>query len=265
MSNGPVWVEHLADMLGKVLTTPRNLLICGGNVPINKSNPIVSKMVELAGGANGRIAVIPTAERSNGNLEAWTSAGIGSAFNFHAADRKEANSSEFYSQLDNATAVWIEGGSQGELEDRYIGTATEIALYRFLERGGVIGGTSAGAAIQTRLMRRHSSNGEPIEGTGFDFLFGAYVDQHFWQKNRQGLLVQMLANNPGYLGIGIDENTGLLVEGRRLTALADPSQSGHHSVNIYLYSRTDPMQPDYVMNSGDKMDLVNLLNELKIK
>jgi cyanophycinase-like exopeptidase len=73
----------------------------------------------------------------------------------------------------------------------------------------------------------------------------------------------MLANNPGYLGIGIDENTGLLVEGRSLTAIADPSQSGHHSVNIYLSSQTDPIQPDYVMNNGDKMDLVNLLNELK--
>jgi cyanophycinase len=222
-------------------------------------------MVELAGGATGRIAVIPTAGRLNGNLEAWTSMGIGSAFNLHAADRNEANSSEFYSQLDNATAAWIEGGSQSELEDRYVGTATELALYRFLERGGAIGGTSAGAAIQTRLMRRTSSNGESVEGRGFDFLFGAYVDQHFWQRNRQGLLIQMLANNPGYLGIGIDENTGLLVEGRSLTAIADPSQSGHHSVNIYLSSQTDPIQPDYVMNNGDKMDLVNLLNELKIR
>jgi cyanophycinase len=215
---------------------------------------------------NGRMAVIPTAAGSNAyNLDVWTEAGIGQVFHLHANDRDEANSSAFYSQLDDCTAVWFEGGSQRILEERYVRTATEEAFYRLLQRGGAIGGTSAGAAIQSKLMRRTSSGGQAIEGTGFDFLFGSYIDQHFWQRNRQPFAQQMLANNPGYLAFGIDENTALVVEGQKLTAISDPSQSGHHSVNIYLSSQTDPMNPDYVMNNGDTLDLVHLLNELKTR
>jgi cyanophycinase len=262
----PYSIDDIPDgnpFVEQVLNTPRKLLIVGGNTPLESNNPIVQKMAELAGGANGKLAVIPTAYGDAGDLQAWLDAGVGEVINFHAADRTEADSPAFYGQLDDVTAVWIEGGSQTDLMERYVGTATEQALHSLLERGGTVGGTSAGAAIQSRLMRRTSSSGVPVEGIGFDFLFGSYVDQHFWQRSRQDLLIQMLENNPGYLAIGIDENTGLLVEGRTLTAINTPSQSGHHSVNVYLSSQTNPMQPDYEMQNGDTLDLIDLLNQVE--
>jgi len=96
----------------------------------------------------------------------------------HTRSRDKANTTEFVAPLRHATAVWFEGGQQSRLAAAYVGTEVERELYAMSDRGGVIGGTSAGAAIMSRVMVE-GGNPEPRMGTGLDLLPGTIVDQHF--------------------------------------------------------------------------------------
>ena len=200
-------------------TKPKNddtrkgaLLICGGGaLPLS----VKKKFVELAGGKNGKLVVIPTAsertsEKALGErTEFWTDAGIGMAKILHTRDRKVANSSTFVSELEDATAVWISGGQQSRLASAYQGTATEKALLDLVQRGGIVGGTSAGAAIQTRVMIQ-SGNPNPVISKGMDLLPNAIVDQHFLKRNRFNRLLTAVRQHPDRTGVGISESTALL-------------------------------------------------------
>jgi cyanophycinase len=138
----------------------------------------------------------------------------------HTRSREEANAPEFLRPLEEATGVWLAGGNQSRLAASYVDTEVERALKDLLERGGVIGGTSAGAAIMTRIM---ITGGRSLatQGRGFDLLPGSVVDQHFLKRNRLGRLLGLLAEHPRLVGFGIDEGTALVFQGDRLSVLGD--------------------------------------------
>jgi cyanophycinase-like exopeptidase len=140
------------------------LLITGGATQA----PDYQRFIEMAGGKNARIVVIPTASvtkpTDQGTLQTQFCTGPKSPFAavpcavIHTTDRTVANSAEFVAPLTTATGVWIEGGRHWRLTDAYLDTRTLKELFKVLDRGGAIGGGSAGATVQGSYMVRGSSN-----------------------------------------------------------------------------------------------------------
>lgn len=197
------------------------LLVGGGSLP----DDVVKRFVELAGGRSARLVVIPTAsERADAPdaaqryLPTWLERGVGHAVLLHTRDREEADREDFTAPLRDATAVWIGGGAQGRIADAYAGTRVESELLALLARGGVVGGTSAGAACASPMMIVRGR--DPAEtGRGLDLLRGVVVDQHFAQRERQARLADVLVRHPGLFGIGIDESTAIEVHERTVRVL----------------------------------------------
>ncbi len=201
------------------------LVIVGGG---GSTPAIWDRFMELAGGDSAVIVYFPTASAGdidttdNSSLRTWRERNPKSAVIMHTRSRDTANTEAFVAPLRRATGVWFGGGVQSRITDAYLGTKTEEALHDVLRRGGVIGGTSAGAAIMTEVMITGSVSRPdttvPMEATldrGFGFLPSAVADQHFTQRRRQPRLVGVIRKHPGLVGFGIDEATALIVHGRR--------------------------------------------------
>eukprot|EP00479_Gromia_sphaerica_P004531 TRINITY_DN15326_c0_g1_i2.p1 TRINITY_DN15326_c0_g1~~TRINITY_DN15326_c0_g1_i2.p1 ORF type:complete len:203 (-),score=31.98 TRINITY_DN15326_c0_g1_i2:128-736(-) len=125
-----------------------------------------------------------------------------------------ANSQAFYDPITKADLIWIGGGRQWRCADSYLRTGTLVAMHDLLKRGGVVGGTSAGASIQSDYLVRGDRKGNrKVIGDhleGFGFLQNIGIDQHVVQKNRHRDLTQFVKAYPYVLGIAIDENTGIV-------------------------------------------------------
>lgn len=173
------------------------IIACGGNI----TSPAIYK--EFMRRTDGHIAVITTASPSNKvNEDMWRAFG---ATHVYVIDGPEEIPPD-------ATGVWIMGGDQALLEAAYVGGPTERALHRIVADGGVVAGTSAGAAILSRVMIRGDKNGGPDIGSGLSLLPWYIIDQHFTQRNRIGRLRAACKRFPRLTGAGIDENTALIVE-----------------------------------------------------
>jgi cyanophycinase len=201
------------------------LVICGGGM---LPDSVRSRFVELAGGPRARIVVIPTAHQIadgpsvNTVLDPWKDKGAASVEFVHTRSRERANDPDFVRPLTEATGVWFGGGRQSYITDAYLGTEVERQLKALLDRGGVIGGTSAGAAVMTRVMITQGRTTADV-GQGFDFFPGAVVDQHFLRRNRLSRLLSVLTDHPDLIGLGIDERTALVVNvrSRLLSVIGD--------------------------------------------
>lgn len=194
-----------------------SLVICGGG-PMAEG--VLDHFAQLAGADAGYLVVIPTAGSDSTAedvarlTERWKSRGLGEVVVLHTRDREIADSIEFVEPLKLATGVWIGGGKQSQLAQSYVGTATETEILNVFDRGGVIGGTSAGAAIQSRVMIQ-SGNPIPVVRQGLDLLPDAIIDQHFLRRNRFNRLLSAVDQHPGKLGIGIDEGTAIVYRNGR--------------------------------------------------
>jgi cyanophycinase len=180
----------------------------------------------------------------------WKNADIASFDVLHTDSPKEADTRKFVETLNRATGVWIGGGSQSRLTYRYGDTLVEKALRGVLERGGVVGGTSAGAAVMSEVMIRYGVTSDPAVGHGFGFLQDAIVDQHFTQRNREKRLVGVLENHPGMVGLGIDEGTALIVTGNHLHVL------GSGRVAVFIGPNGKPASTVYRLSGKEEADLV---------
>jgi cyanophycinase len=186
----------------------------------------------------------------------------------YTLSRKEADTHDFYEQIDSADAVFISGGNQSFLTDAFLGTETLEALRRLLDRGGVIGGSSAGAQVQSSFMTRGDYNRRIILGdkrhqVGFGFVQNAAFDVHVEERDRQKDLLRLFRakksqlqiknlDTLGILGIGIDQGTAITVvknsfrvSGRGVVYIFDPHQWGD-----------DPKTWDYYeLKSGTFFDM----------
>jgi cyanophycinase len=158
--------------------------------------------------------------------------------------------------LKKAKGIWFGGGRQWRFVDAYAGTKAEEAFREVLKRGGVIGGSSAGATIQGEYLCRGSPLGNlemMCEGyeRGMAFLPGVAIDQHFSQRKRFADMTAMMKAYPQYLGIGIDEATALIVQGHVAEIMGKNK--------VQFYDRKKPVEdgkPDYeVVRPGGKYDL----------
>ena len=223
-----------------------SLVICGGS---DMPQAAWDRFMELAGVEDARLVIIPTAKARADNydpeqyLADWRARNPASVVMLHTRSPETANDPDFVAPLKQATGVWFEGGSQSLIADAYLGTLVEKELYGVLERGGVIGGTSAGAAIQSRVM---IAGGDSVArvGQGFDFLPGAVIDQHFLARERQERLIGVLKDRPHLVGFGIDEDTALIVyQGRRLDIVGESCVTAYVAGNDYAPWREEKLEP----------------------
>ncbi|MBA4020554.1 MAG: cyanophycinase [Pirellula sp.] len=200
------------------------LFLCGGG---KLPETLYDEFSKLAGGEQGRLVVITTASvmadtvQEHLLLDRWTARRFRSITRLHTRSRDVAADPAFTRALREATAVWITGGEQRRLLNSYAGTPVADELHRLLARGGVIGGTSAGMALIGDVAIVEEYITYPRLDAGFGFVNGVIFDQHFSERRRQGRLAKAVAQNPGFVGIGVDERTALLVQGRELKVLGE--------------------------------------------
>jgi len=203
-----------------------SLVIVGGNM---QDPAIVERFLALAGGKDAPIVVIPTADGATAydafwpGLRQFKEAGATRLTVLHTNERAEADSEAFVQPIREARGVWFGGGRQWRLADSYLNTRTHRELEALLARGGVIGGSSAGATIQgSYLARGDTKNNTTMMGdheVGLGFIKNVAIDQHLLRRNRQFDLIEVIEARPELLGIGIDENTAIIVRGNQFEVM----------------------------------------------
>lgn len=235
------------------------LVIAGGGGNIEA---ILKRFVDLAGGPTAPIVVILTASGAQTYDQYHRSArwfrevaGVEDVTVLHTNDRAEANSEVFVEPIHRARGVWFSGGRQWRLADSYLATRTQVELEALLERGGVVGGSSAGATIQGSYLARGDTAGNvEMMGDheeGFGFLKNVAIDQHLLARNRQFDLIEIVDARPELLGIGLDENTAIIVSGDRFEVVGEGYVAIYdHGVRLRNNGRF------YLLSPGDRFDLV---------
>lgn len=235
------------------VTGPVNgtLLIAGGG---KLSDTILMHFINVAGGKKAPIVVIPTAlglpVYADKEGDFLRKLGAENVKVLHTNDKLIANTDTFANQIREAKGVWFTGGRQWRLVDAYEGTKAEKACWEVLENNGVIGGTSAGATIQgDYLIRGDTKNNEILMGDhekGFGFLKNVIIDQHVLARNRAFDLPKVLEKLPSYLGIGLDENTAIVVKNDIFRVIGE-------SYVLMYDKRTE--NPFYLLKKGEQYDL----------
>jgi len=240
------------------------LVIIGGNMSENFGVP--QKFIQLAGGPNKKFVIIPT---NNGNkgadgkpviykeetvLAPWKKRGLTNVVMLHTWDPKVADTEEFVKPLLDADAVWFDGGRQWNAVDSYMGTRALKEFWNVLSRGGVIAGSSAGATIQSDYLVRGDTKGadvmmteEPNHQHGFAFLKHSAIDQHINTRNRWDDLIPVIKKYPQYLGIGLSEDTAIVVTGDTFEVIGRWKVTVHD--NTHAYQPWD--KPYDLLNVGD--------------
>jgi cyanophycinase len=221
------------------------VIVGGGGMP----RGLMGRFVELAGGnEKARLVYVPCLEeddagRDQGTVEGWRKMGVKHATSIHTKDRRRANDDdEFLAPLKEATGIWFGGGRQWNLADSYYGTQAHRLMKEVLHRGGVIGGSSAGASIQARYLARATPIGNTrimapgYERGGLGFIGGVAIDQHFSQRGRQKDMTELMGRHPQLLGIGLDEATAIIVHKSK----ADVTGNGR----VFFYDSRRPVVPD---------------------
>ncbi|AUD00408.1 cyanophycinase [Spirosoma pollinicola] len=245
-----------------------SLVIVGGG---NMGSEIWDRFVELAGGpAAASIVIIPTAgEDSSADSapreeEKLLSLGVKDITILHTRDPKVANQESFVAPLRKATGVWFVGGRHWRLADSYLNTLAHKEFNAVLSRGGVIGGTSAGATVLGSFMVRGDTKGNSImigdHTQGLDFIHNVTIDQHFLRRNRQFDLVDVIKTRPELLGVAIDEGTAIVVQQNTFEVIGASYVGIYEAGQIanstkYPSGQNSTGGPFYFLSKGQKFDL----------
>jgi len=240
------------------------LVIQGGGSA--EGTGIVETFINKAGGLGAKIVVIPTAggnKAQDGSIRVynpeqvlapWKKKGLTNVWMLHTHDPKVADTEEFAKVLRDANGVWFDGGRQWNIVDSYANTLTCREFHKVLERGGVIGGSSAGATIQGDYLVRGAIAGpdivmtpEPEHEHGFAFLRKVAIDQHINTRLRWDDLIPVVRKYPNLLGIGLSEGTAIVVTGDRFEVIGKWKVAVHDNTRVY-----QPWEkPYYVLSPGD--------------
>jgi cyanophycinase len=226
------------------------VIIGGGGIP----KGLIDRFVELAGGKEAKIVVLPTAvpkpSPRDGIAAAFRKAGAKSAVVLPGNTPDVVESKEYLDTMKEATGIWFGGGRQWHFVDAYENTKLLPLMHDVLKRGGVIGGSSAGATIQGEYLCRggvFTNFDIAYEGyeRGFSFLPGVAIDQHFAQRKRFKDMSALMKLFPQYLGIGLDETTAIVVRGSVAEVV------GKNQVHFY-----DAAKPEHdSLSHGARYDL----------
>jgi cyanophycinase len=240
------------------------LVIQGGGSDVGTG--IFETFIKKAGGLGAKIIVVPTAggnRNPDGSVKVykeeevvapWKKRGATNVYMLHTHDPKVADTEEFAKVLRDANGVWFVGGRQWNIVDSYANTLTLREFHKVLERGGVIGGSSAGATIQGDYLVRGAVAGpeivmtpEPEHEHGFAFLRRVAIDQHINTRNRWDDIIPVIKKYPNLLGIGLSEGTAIVVTGDRFEVIGKWKVAVHDNTRVY-----QPWEkPYYVLSAGD--------------
>ena len=240
---------------------PRGTVIVVGGGSMGPE--IYAEFIKAAGGPDALIIDVPNAgggesySQDAGGSRGFRAAGAKNVFVLHTRDRKIADSDSFVAVIKKAGGVWFDGGRQWHLVNDYGGTKTEQAFRAVLERGGVVGGSSAGASILGDFLVRGapSSNNRimdhPEYQKGFAYLRNTGIDQHVVARERlPDLADSILPKYPKLLGISEDEGTAWVVRGDTATIIGKSK--------AFVYGGNDPNDPGspfLTLRPGDTYNL----------
>lgn len=236
-----------------------SLVVVGGAM---RSPEIYQRFIELAGGPDASIVLVPTAggqedyDEFYSGMNAWRAAGARNLTLLHTTDPAEADTDAFVAPLKSAGGVFFFGGRQWHLVDSYGDTKTEVAFREVLERGGVIGGSSAGASIQGSFLVRGDTGSNTImmgdHQRGFGYLRNVGIDQHVLRRNRQFDMIEVIEAHPELLGIGLDEDTAIVVQGDQFQVIGSS-----YALIFDNQSTTGSDGKFYFLAPGDRYDMAS--------
>jgi cyanophycinase len=260
---------------------PGPLLVIGGAEDKLRKRTILREFVAASGGADARIALIPTASSLGDEVVEVYDAlfrrlGAGEVVAVRPETREEAHDPDLVKAVGEATGVFMTGGNQLKLSAIVCGTPLGEAIVEAHLSGAVVAGTSAGASIQSSHMVAFGVGGATPKqrmtqvAAGLGLVRSAVIDQHFDQRNRYGRLLMIVAQSPQLLGIGVDEDTCarisrdddgreiLSVLGRGCVTILDPA---HIVSNAYEAMRSSPLLASgvllHVLPAGASFDLTS--------
>ncbi len=251
------------------------LIAVGGAEDKLGRRTVLRRFLALAGGARARIVVVPTASALGSEVfdlyfSIFRTLGAAEVVELRPRSRADADTPGGWEALDRATGVYLTGGNQLKLSGIVTGTRFHAGLRSAYARGAVIGGTSAGASALSEHMVAFGTGGATPKqrmsqlAAGLGLLPGTVIDQHFDQRNRYGRLISLVAQSPGLLGIGIDEDTGAVVHGGRVLEVVGRGAvflvDGSAAVsNAYEALRTAPLMVSgvvlHTLPAGARFDL----------
>lgn len=208
--------------------TKGSLVIIGGG---DRPDYVMEKIMQLAGGKKAKLVIIPNASGEPVETAEYQKKGLNRLgyenISYIYEKQAELDTPENLAKLDGVTGIFFSGGDQSVLTRDLLGTKFLARIKEIYRQGGVISGTSAGAAVMSKIMltgdekknKDSSSAFITIEKDnvdtkeGFGFLENVIVDQHFIKRKRHNRLMSLMYENPKLLGIAIDEATAIVVTG----------------------------------------------------
>ncbi len=227
-----------------------HMLIIGGAEDKKNRCTILRRLVDLSGAKQSKLVIMTVATEYPMKVgkeykDIFHRLGLNNIDALHIETRDDANDPIKLKRLDNATCVFFTGGDQLKITSLLGGSKLEAQLKNLFSTGLVIAGTSAGASAMSEIMITSGPDDEaPKKCTvkmapGLGLLKGVVIDQHFAQRGRIGRLLAAVAQNPSVLGIGIDEDTAILVSndcnfqviGSNAVTILDGAKCSHTNVS----------------------------------
>lgn len=194
----------------------------------------------------------------------------GELVELYVENRSEAGDRDKLRVIDDAAGIFFSGGDQLRITSQIGDTGIEAKVRGLFERGGLVAGTSAGAAAMSETMLVKGTSAESYRvgdlhmAPGLGLIRDVIIDQHFAERGRFGRLLGAVAHNPRVLGMGIDEDTAAIVEGDRLKVIGsgavyivDGEDVSHSNVAEASPDRVLSMHDVrvHVLGTGDGFDL----------
>ena len=259
----------LPDTTAKYIGPEKGYLVIAGG---DHAKPLLQKFFSLVGDDSAKIVIIPTAlpdEALNENYyhavdSFFRDAGAKSTEFLHTRDTGIANSDKFLKSIREAKGVWFLGGRQWRLADAYLKTKVLEELNNLLNRGGVIGGCSAGSAIMGSFMARGDTKTNLIidgdHKVGFGFLKKTAIDIHLLERNRLFDMLEVRKKYPDLLGIGIDQETAIVVHKNEFEVIGNSCVAIYDGTfwmpdNDSITKLPAGSERFYFLSKGDKYDL----------
>lgn len=222
------------------------LIVIGGHEDKDGDRKILGEIASRLQG--GKLVIATVASRQpDGYFESYRKAfgtlGLNDLVELYVSEREETRSARTHAILEGAAGIFFTGGDQLRISSQIGDTPVEQAVKDLHARGGLIAGTSAGASVMSETMLVRGSSAESYRigdlhmAPGLGLIRDVIIDQHFAERGRIGRLLGAVAQNPRVLGIGIDEDTAIIIEDRRFRVLGrgavyivDGSQISHSNI-----------------------------------
>lgn len=249
------------------------LIVIGGHEDKTEERVILKAVAERVQGGKLVIATVASHE-PEGYFDAYRTGfeglGVGELVELYVQERSESQAEAALAILDGAAGIFFSGGDQLRISSQIGDTPIDRRIREMHAAGAVIAGTSAGASVmsETMLVKGASAEsyriGELHMAPGLGLVRDVIIDQHFAERGRYGRLLGAVAHNPRLLGIGIDENTAIVVEDRRFRVIGsgaayvvDGEEATHSNIAEARSERALSLFDVrmHVLSSGDRFDL----------